>query len=135
MNEWSLAGWWKRMGNQEANLYGITWIFRRADHHCTTTFSIHLVNTRLVILHKKTAMMHDHLLFTCGKQEKQIVLEIKKGNTDRSVVPWEEGESLSPFLFLALFLPDLAISKRACLQASGESKIIFIISDSLNSLG
>lgn len=84
---------------------------------------------------KKTAMVHDHLLFTCGKQEKQIVLEIKKGNTDRSVVPWEEGEALSPFLFLSLFLPDLAISKRACLQASGESKIIFIISDSLDSLG
>ena len=43
-------------------------------------------------------MVHDHLLFTFGKQEKQIVLEIKKGNTDRSVVPWEEGEALSPFL-------------------------------------
>lgn len=91
MNEWNLAGWWKRMGSQEANLCGITWIFRRADHHCTTTFSIHRVNTRLVILHEK---------------EKQIVLEIKKGNTDRSVVRWEEGEALSPFLFLALFLPD-----------------------------
>ena len=37
-------------------------------------------------------MVYDHLLFTCGKQEKQIVLEIKKGNTDRSVVPWEERE-------------------------------------------
>ena len=49
-------------------------------------------------------MVHDYLLFTCGKQEKPI-LEITKGNTDRSVFPWE-GEALSPFLFLALFLPD-----------------------------
>lgn len=55
---------------------------------------------------QKSAMMHDHLLFTCGKQEKQIFLEIKKGKTDRSVFPWEEGEALCPFLFLALFVLD-----------------------------
>ena len=46
MNDLSLAGWQRRITNQEGNHCGITWIYRRASHLSTTTFCTRQTNTR-----------------------------------------------------------------------------------------
>ena len=46
MTDMNLAGWRKKIANQEANHYGITLTCIKTDHLCITTSSIHLIAAR-----------------------------------------------------------------------------------------